>query len=73
MHLFSIYIIAHILTRNTMDINFKRKIDELVNEVSNVTDLPTKIDILNYMEQQANYMLWMLEDEQRIDEDSRDY
>lgn len=73
MHLFSIYIITHILTRNTMDINFKRKIDELVNEVSNVTDLPTKIDILNYMEQQANYMLWMLEDEQRIDEDSRDY
>lgn len=56
-----------------MDINFKRKIDELVNEVSNVTDLTTKIDILNYMEQQANYMLWQIEEEQRIDQDSRDY
>ena len=56
-----------------MDINFKRKIDDLVNEVSNITDLPTKIEVLNDMEQQSNYMLWLLEDEQRIDEDSRDY
>ncbi|MCR5423150.1 MAG: hypothetical protein K6E93_00100 [Bacteroidales bacterium] len=56
-----------------MDINFKKKIDDLVNEVSALTDLPTKIDVLNYMEQQSSYLLWQLEDEQRIDEDSRDF
>lgn len=56
-----------------MDINFKRKIDELVNEVSTITDLTTKVEVLNYMEMQANFMLWQIEEEKRIDDDSRDY
>lgn len=56
-----------------MDNNFKQKIDAVITELSNVTDLNIKIDILTYMEQQASYLLWQLEDEHRIDNDSRDY
>jgi hypothetical protein len=56
-----------------MDNNFKQKIDALMTELSNVTDLNIKVDILNYMEQQSSYMLWQLEDEVRIDEDSKDF
>lgn len=56
-----------------MDNNFKIKIDNLVNEINQVNDLSIKLSILNYMEQSAAYMLWQLEDEERIDEDSRDF
>ncbi|MCR4659515.1 MAG: hypothetical protein K5650_04380 [Bacteroidales bacterium] len=56
-----------------MDVTFKQKIDQLVTEVSNITSLTTKVEVLNYMMQQADFILWQLEDEQRIDEDSRDY
>lgn len=55
-----------------MDNNFKIKIDNLVDEISQVNNLNIKIDILNYMEQQASYMLWTLEEEKRIDNDSHD-
>lgn len=53
-----------------MDNNLKMKIDEIVAEISAITDLRQKIDILDYMEQQSSYMLWMLQDEEHIDNDS---
>lgn len=56
-----------------MDNNFKQKIDTLVTEICSITDLTRRVEILNYMEQQSSFLLWQLEDEQRIDEDSRDY
>ena len=56
-----------------MDLKFKEKIDALIGEVSALTDLTTKIDVLNYIQQESGLLLWQLEDEQRIDEDSRDY
>lgn len=56
-----------------MDVVFKEKIDKLISEVSEVTDLTTKVAVLNYIGQQVGFLLWQLEDEQRIDEDSRDY
>ncbi|MBP3763804.1 MAG: hypothetical protein J6I49_08010 [Bacteroidales bacterium] len=56
-----------------MDVKFKEKIDGLVAEVAALTDLPTKVAVLNYMQQESGFLLWQLEDEQRIDEDSRDY
>lgn len=56
-----------------MDVQFKEKIDQLIAEVSQVNDLMTKIAVLNYIQQESGYLLWQLEDEQRIDEDSRDY
>lgn len=56
-----------------MDVNFKERIDALTNDINSVTDLNIKTDILNYMEQQSSFMLWQLEEEQRIDEDSRDF
>ena len=56
-----------------MDNNFKIKNDALVDEINTVTDLIRKIEILNYMEQQSSFMLWQLEEEKRIDDDSRDY
>ena len=65
--------IFHLINYRIMDNNFKQKIDALVTEICAVTDLTHKVEILNYMEQQSSFMLWQLEDEQRIDEDSRDY
>lgn len=52
-----------------MDNNFKEKIDALVSEINAVQSLVSKVEILNYMEQQSSYMLWQLEDEIHIDED----
>ncbi len=56
-----------------MNLAFKEKIDTLISEVSALTDLTTKISVLNYIQQETGFLLWQLEDEQRIDEDSRDY
>ncbi len=56
-----------------MDNNMKLEIDQLVNKISNMTDLNIKVSVLNYMEQQAAYMLWQLEEEKRIDDDSHDF
>ncbi|MBR3784105.1 MAG: hypothetical protein IKJ78_06565 [Bacteroidales bacterium] len=56
-----------------MDLAFKEKIDKLIGEVAAVPDLITKIAVLNYIQQETSFLLWQLEDEQRIDEDSRDY
>ncbi len=56
-----------------MDNNFKEKIDTLVSEIAEVNDLNIKLDILNYMEQQASFMIWQLEDERHIDENLRNF
>ena len=56
-----------------MNLEFKEKIDRLISEVSAINDLTTKIAVLNYIQQESGFLLWQLEDEQRIDEDSRDY
>ena len=56
-----------------MDLKFKEKIDALISEVAAVPDLMTKISVLNYIQQETGFLLWQLEDEHRIDEDSRDY
>lgn len=64
---------SNIQTITNMDLNFKIKIDQLIGEVSALTDLTTKIAVLNYIQQESGFLLWQLEDEQRIDEDSRDY
>ena len=53
-----------------MDNNIKKKIDEIVNEIGNITDLNIKHAVLTYMEQQAGFMLWQMEDEKHIDNDS---
>ena len=54
-----------------MDNNIKIKIDEIVAEIAKINDLHQRIDILNYMEQQSSYMLWLLADELHIDNDSQ--
>ena len=56
-----------------MDIQFKEKIDSLIGEVAGLSDLMTKVAVLNYIQQETSFLLWQLEDEQRIDEDSRDF
>ena len=53
-----------------MDNNIKKKIDEIVNEISAINDLNIKHAVLTYMEQQAGYLLWQMEDEKHIDNDS---
>lgn len=55
----------------TMDNNLKMKIDEIVAEIAKINDLTHRISILEYMEQQSSYMLWLLQDEQHIDYDSQ--
>ena len=41
-----------------MENNFKIRIDEIVEDLGKIQDLNIKIDILNYMEQQAAFLLW---------------
>ena len=53
-----------------MDNNIKKKIDEIINEISAINDLNIKHAVLTYMEQQAGYLLWQMEDEKHIDNDS---
>lgn len=53
-----------------MDNNIKIKIDEITNEISAINDLNIKHAVLTYMEQQAAFMLWQMEDEKHIDNDS---
>ncbi len=49
----------------------KVKIDAIVAEINQITDLTQKVEILDYMEQQSSWMLWQLQDEVHIDHDSR--
>ncbi len=56
---------------NNMDNNFKIRIDAIVEDLGKIQDLNIKIDILNYMEQQAAFLLWQLDEEKRIDENMR--
>ena len=53
---------------SVMDNNFKEKIDAIITELSDISDLNIKISVLNYMEQQASFMLWQLEDDERLNE-----
>ena len=55
-----------------MNLEFKGKIDKLISEVAAIPDLVTKIAVLNYIQQESGFLLWQLEDEQRIDEDFRE-
>ena len=56
-----------------MDNNFKIKIDQIIQDLGKVNDLNIKVDILNYMEQQVAFLLWQLEEEQRIDENMKSF
>ncbi len=54
-----------------MDNNYKQRIDQILNEVGLINDLNIKYDILTYMEQQAGFMLWQIEQEKHIDNDTQ--
>lgn len=53
-----------------MDNNIKQKIDEITNEISNINDLNIRHACLTYMEQQASFLLWQMEDSKHIDNDA---
>ncbi len=53
-----------------MDNNIKQKIDEITNEISKINDLNIKHACLTYMEQQAAFLLWQMEDAKHIDNDA---
>lgn len=61
------------IIRTSMDNNFKIKIDALIQEISEIKDLKIKADILDYVERQAGFLLWQMEDELHIDEDVHNY
>ncbi|MBP5709471.1 MAG: hypothetical protein J6W84_00620 [Bacteroidales bacterium] len=54
-----------------MSPNIQNKIDELFQEVSNIRDLNIKFDTLTYIEQQAAYQLWELEEDMRVDQNMK--
>ena len=56
-----------------MDIAIKEKIENLIQEISNISDLPTKMEAYNYMIRQADFCLWSLEEEQRQYENASNY
>ena len=47
-----------------MDVEMKEKIDKLMNEVSNMSDLNQKMELFHYILRQADYCIWSLEEEQ---------
>ena len=61
------------LQKNIMDIAIKEKIENLIQEISNISDLPTKMEAYNYMIRQADFCLWSLEEEQRQYENAGNY
>lgn len=56
-----------------MDVNYKERIDAIINDLGSVTDLNIKKDILNYMMMESMFLLEQLDDELRIDEASRNF
>ena len=54
-----------------MDNNIKIKIDEVLQEISQVNDLNQRVDILTYMQQQSGFMLWQLEEDIHVDQNMR--
>ena len=56
-----------------MDAAIKEKIDNLVQEISNISDLPTKMEAYNYMIRQADFCIYSLEEEQRQYENAGNY
>ncbi|MBQ4356227.1 MAG: hypothetical protein II757_06165 [Bacteroidales bacterium] len=54
-----------------MDNNIKNKIDEVLEEIGKINDLNAKVDILTYMEQQAGFQLWQLEEDYRVDQNMK--
>ncbi len=56
-----------------MNVDYKERIDAIINDLGNVTDLNIKKDILNYMMMESIFLLDQLEDELRIDESSRNF
>ncbi|MCQ2285536.1 MAG: hypothetical protein MJZ76_01515 [Bacteroidales bacterium] len=54
-----------------MNNNIQIKIDEVIQEISQLNDLNIKVDTLKYMEQQASFMLWQLEEDLRVDQNMK--
>lgn len=61
------------IKKYTMDNNFKTKFDQLLVDIHNINDLPSKLSILHYIVRQADYMIWSLEEEGRQFENSNSY
>ncbi|MBO4646091.1 MAG: hypothetical protein J5642_06205 [Bacteroidales bacterium] len=51
--------------------NLKEKIDALVQEISQLNDLNIKHDVLVYMEQQASWMLWQIDEDYHVDQNMK--
>ncbi|MBR5831361.1 MAG: hypothetical protein IKY79_01960 [Bacteroidales bacterium] len=47
-----------------MDVEMKEKVDNLMNEISNLNDLNQKMELFHYILRQADYCIWSLEEEQ---------
>ena len=56
-----------------MDVIIKEKIEKLVHEISNISDLNTKMEAYNYMIRQADFCIWSLEEEQHQYENAGNY
>lgn len=56
-----------------MDNNIKLRIDEILEEICKINDLNAKANILTYMERQAAFQLWQLEEDLRVDHNMKDF
>ena len=68
-----IFALSNNKKHRNMDVAIKQKIDNLVQEISNISDLPTKMEAYNYMIRQADFCIYSLEEEQRQYENAGNY
>lgn len=54
-----------------MNENLRKEIDAVIQEISQINDLNIKADLLTYMERQAAFMLWQIEEDLRVDQNMK--
>jgi len=47
------------------------EIDALLQKIGEINDLNMKFDTLTYIEQQAGFMLWQLEEDMHVDQNMK--
>jgi len=56
-----------------MNKNYREQIDQLIQEIGEITDLNIKADLLTYMEQQSSFLLWQLDEDLRVDQNMKNF
>jgi hypothetical protein len=54
-----------------MNENLRKEIDAVIQEICQINDLNIKADLLTYMERQAAFLLWQIEEDLRVDQNMK--